>query len=115
MNNGPPEERAKKPFAGNWKFIPFQPEGCITDAHIVNMICAQNCYLRNTVLISMMGLQAIKSLITAPRHREKLSFHCWLLTVKNVNESMHLFTSVDSNPSNMYYFCTETVHGEETT
>eukprot|EP00957_Ditylum_brightwellii_P046324 3515473-Ditylum_brightwellii.AAC.1 len=52
LNNSMEMERKKWPHTGHWKFVQFQPEGSIKDAHIANMFRAQNWYLRNTIGIS---------------------------------------------------------------
>eukprot|EP00957_Ditylum_brightwellii_P021054 1586475-Ditylum_brightwellii.AAC.1 len=37
LNNSTKAERKKWSHTGYWKFVPFQPEGSIKDAHIASM------------------------------------------------------------------------------
>eukprot|EP00957_Ditylum_brightwellii_P056574 4288698-Ditylum_brightwellii.AAC.1 len=59
-------ERKKWPHTGHWKFVLFQPEGGIKDAHVANMFCAQNWYLRDTIGISVKGFSSLDIMITEP-------------------------------------------------
>eukprot|EP00957_Ditylum_brightwellii_P079096 6015816-Ditylum_brightwellii.AAC.1 len=63
------------------------------------MIRKQNHFLCNTVSVSIIGLKDIDSLGTAPGFQSKISFHCWLPTIKTKGKLTTLFKSVDSDPN----------------
>eukprot|EP00957_Ditylum_brightwellii_P038835 2935447-Ditylum_brightwellii.AAC.1 len=43
----------------------------------------------------------------------QISLNQWLLTTTTVTDETKLFTSVDVNPNNIYYFCTDRAYKEE--
>eukprot|EP00957_Ditylum_brightwellii_P049048 3721341-Ditylum_brightwellii.AAC.1 len=106
MNNTSKTEKEKWPHTGHWMFVPFTTKGQITDCHIASMFQAQNLYLCGTIGISVKGFKSIDSLVTAPGFQTKISFHCWLLTIKTSDGTMQLFSLAHVDLNNVYYFCT---------
>eukprot|EP00957_Ditylum_brightwellii_P126798 9665274-Ditylum_brightwellii.AAC.1 len=51
--------------------------------------------------------------VTAPDYHENISFHCWLLTITASDASMQLFSSVNVDPDDVYYFCTSKANYKE--
>eukprot|EP00957_Ditylum_brightwellii_P013963 1053673-Ditylum_brightwellii.AAC.1 len=49
----------------------------------------------------------------SPSSSWQISLHQWLLTTTTLTDEMKLFTSVDKDPSNIYYFCTDRADKEE--
>eukprot|EP00957_Ditylum_brightwellii_P100220 7637380-Ditylum_brightwellii.AAC.1 len=113
MNNTSKTEKEKWLHTGHWMFVPFTAMGQITDHHIASMFRAQNLYLCDTIGISVKGFKSIDSLVTAPGFQAKISFHCWLLTIKTSDGTMQLFTLVDVDPNDVYYFCTSKANRKE--
>eukprot|EP00957_Ditylum_brightwellii_P185295 14109244-Ditylum_brightwellii.AAC.1 len=77
------------------------------------MFRAQNWYLRNTIGISVKGFSSLDIIITVPGHHNSMTLHQWFLLFKTANGSMQLFTSVDVDPSNVFYFCTHKFNKDE--
>eukprot|EP00957_Ditylum_brightwellii_P124726 9506696-Ditylum_brightwellii.AAC.1 len=113
MNNASKREKEKCLHTRHWKFIPFTTKGQITDCPIASMFQAQNLYLHRSIGISVKGFKSIGSLVTAPGFHVKISFHCWFLTIKTSDGSMQLFSSVDMDSNNVYYFCTSKANCKE--
>eukprot|EP00957_Ditylum_brightwellii_P154903 11789837-Ditylum_brightwellii.AAC.1 len=63
-----------------------------------------NAYLCNNTTISAMGLRNILELVTISGTTTSLSFHRWLLSVKTSDKSTYIFSAVEKDPNNMYYF-----------
>eukprot|EP00957_Ditylum_brightwellii_P202230 15329197-Ditylum_brightwellii.AAC.1 len=63
--------------------------------------------------IPVKSFKSIDSLVTAPGFQTKISVHCWLLTIKTSDGSMQLFSLVDVDPNNGYYFCTSKANCQE--
>eukprot|EP00957_Ditylum_brightwellii_P107801 8223780-Ditylum_brightwellii.AAC.1 len=83
------------------------------DKQITNMYHVQNTYLYDMIGILGKDFKLLDHLINAQGSHVKMSFYCWLLTIKIVDESMQLFLSVNVDPNNIYYFCTSKVNKEE--
>eukprot|EP00957_Ditylum_brightwellii_P094660 7208571-Ditylum_brightwellii.AAC.1 len=62
-------------------------------------------YLRETISITMKGFKTLDCLISAPHFQDKITLHQWPLTIQMVKGSRQLFSSIDVDPSNVYYFC----------
>eukprot|EP00957_Ditylum_brightwellii_P151282 11519787-Ditylum_brightwellii.AAC.1 len=43
-----------------------------------------------------------------------MTLHQWLLMIWTKDESRHLFTLIDVDPNNVYYFCCNKVHRDKT-
>eukprot|EP00957_Ditylum_brightwellii_P040373 3055706-Ditylum_brightwellii.AAC.1 len=54
-------------------------------------------------------------MITVPGYSDSMTLHQWLLTFKTEDGAMQLFTSVDVDPNNIYYFCTHKSNRDEAT
>eukprot|EP00957_Ditylum_brightwellii_P030679 2324905-Ditylum_brightwellii.AAC.1 len=52
-------------------------------------------------------------MLNVPNIPGRISFHQWFLTTKTTTESTKLFTLVDVDPNNIYYFCTDQANKEE--
>eukprot|EP00957_Ditylum_brightwellii_P085302 6488001-Ditylum_brightwellii.AAC.1 len=77
------------------------------------MIQKQNTYLRDKTAISVAGLRNISELVTIPGTTTLLSFHRWLLSVKTSDKSTRLFSAVEKDTNNVYYFVTKRALREE--
>eukprot|EP00957_Ditylum_brightwellii_P090992 6928449-Ditylum_brightwellii.AAC.1 len=77
------------------------------------MICKQNAYPSNETAILVTGLQNIETLVFMPGTTTKISFHRWMLTVKTADKSKHLFSAIEKDPNEVYYFVTSKVLQEE--
>eukprot|EP00957_Ditylum_brightwellii_P140793 10724659-Ditylum_brightwellii.AAC.1 len=53
----------------------------------------------------MKGFSSLDCKISAPGFCNKMLLHQWLLIIWTADESMQLFTLVDVDPNNVYYFC----------
>eukprot|EP00957_Ditylum_brightwellii_P090814 6915031-Ditylum_brightwellii.AAC.1 len=42
-----------------------------------------------------------------------MAFHQWFLIIKTADKLTQLFTSVDVDPNNVFYFCTNKINKEE--
>eukprot|EP00957_Ditylum_brightwellii_P145103 11051836-Ditylum_brightwellii.AAC.1 len=107
MNNQSVDVKAIYPYTRNWIFVPFRADGSITEHHIALMICKQNIYLCNETAISVTGLCQIHSVITVPGTATELSFHRWLLSVKTADKLMQLFSTIEKDLNDVYYFVTK--------
>eukprot|EP00957_Ditylum_brightwellii_P045397 3440989-Ditylum_brightwellii.AAC.1 len=61
----------------------------------------------------MKGFNSLDALITAPNFHNKLTLHQWFLMICTNDESMRLFSSIDVDPNNVYYFCCNKVNWNE--
>eukprot|EP00957_Ditylum_brightwellii_P054241 4107309-Ditylum_brightwellii.AAC.1 len=48
-----------------------------------------------------------------PVLQTKISFHCWLLTIKTSDGTMQLFSLVNVDPNDVHYFCTSKANHKE--
>eukprot|EP00957_Ditylum_brightwellii_P169845 12927528-Ditylum_brightwellii.AAC.1 len=85
MNKQAVSGKAKFPHTQHWIVVPFRADGSITEQHIGLMIRKQNIYVCDKTAILVTGLRQINLTITVPGTATKLSFHCWLLTVKTAD------------------------------
>eukprot|EP00957_Ditylum_brightwellii_P124816 9514191-Ditylum_brightwellii.AAC.1 len=58
-------------------------------------------------LIPLTGLKDIHLVVTVPGCCGQMSFHCWLLTVQTSDRSKQLFSFINIDPNEVYYFCTD--------
>eukprot|EP00957_Ditylum_brightwellii_P108013 8240160-Ditylum_brightwellii.AAC.1 len=83
------------------------------DAIIANMFRVQNRYLRDTVGISVKGFSSLDLMIQVPGYSNCMSLHQWFLAFKTADETKQLFTLVNVDPNNIFYFCTNKINKEE--
>eukprot|EP00957_Ditylum_brightwellii_P103567 7891289-Ditylum_brightwellii.AAC.1 len=107
MNNQSVDVKAIYPHTRNWIFVPFRADSSITEQHIALMACKMNIYLCNKMTISVTGLCQNKSIITVPGTTTEVSFHCWFLSVKSADKLMQLFSAIEKDPHDVYYFVTK--------
>eukprot|EP00957_Ditylum_brightwellii_P099359 7568687-Ditylum_brightwellii.AAC.1 len=113
MNNQRAGKNSSYPHTQHWIFVPFKADGTITEQHIAMMIRKQNAYLCNEIAISVTGLRNIETLVVIPGTTTEMSFHRWILTAKTADKSKHLFSAVDKDPNEVYYFVTRNILREE--
>eukprot|EP00957_Ditylum_brightwellii_P006430 488260-Ditylum_brightwellii.AAC.1 len=113
MNDQHPGEKDQYPHTKHWIFVPLKADGTISERHIAMMIQKQNAYLRDKTAILVACLHNISELVTIPGTATFLSFHRWLLSVKTSDESTRLFSAVEKDPNNIYYFVTKRALQEE--
>eukprot|EP00957_Ditylum_brightwellii_P112662 8587896-Ditylum_brightwellii.AAC.1 len=53
----------------------------------------------------MKGFNSLDVQITAPDSNQRLTLHQWFLTIRTADASKRLFSSIDVDPNNVYYFC----------
>eukprot|EP00957_Ditylum_brightwellii_P202482 15330390-Ditylum_brightwellii.AAC.1 len=60
-----------------------------------------------------MGLRNTPVLVTIPGTMTLIPCHCWLLSVKTSEESSRLFSAMEKDPNNVFYFVTKKALHEE--
>eukprot|EP00957_Ditylum_brightwellii_P106538 8128979-Ditylum_brightwellii.AAC.1 len=83
------------------------------DVYIANMFSVQIRYLRETISISMKGFGSLDCHISAPGFSAKMTIHQWLLMIWTKDQSRQLFTLINVDPNNVYYFCCNKVHRDK--